>query len=66
MGPVASPGVPPEGALIAATDGPVGGLTAAEVTQIINNAVATANLTRAQIRLPHRRARKNDDRGERS
>ena len=52
VGPVASPGVPPEGALIAATNGPVGGLTAAQVTQIINSAVATANLTRAQIRLP--------------
>src|SRR5271168_3436516 len=52
VGPVGSPGVPPEGALIAATDGPVGGLTAAQVTQIINSAVATANLTRAQIRLP--------------
>src|SRR5580692_8890680 len=52
VGPVASAGVPPEGALIAATNGPVGGLTAAEVTQIINSAVATANLTRAQIRLP--------------
>src|SRR5580704_3418544 len=34
------------------TVGPVGSLTAAEVTQIINSAVATANLTRAQIRLP--------------
>jgi uncharacterized protein GlcG (DUF336 family) len=52
VGPVASAGVPPEGALIAASNGPVGGLTAAEVTQIINGAVATANLTRAQIRLP--------------
>ena len=52
VGPVASPGVPPEGALIAAADGPVGGLTAAQVTQIINGAVTTANLTRAQIRLP--------------
>ena len=51
-GPVGSPGVPPEGALIAATNGPVGGLTTAQVTQIINSAVATANLTRAQIRLP--------------
>src|SRR5271156_4608957 len=28
VGPVGSPGVPPEGALIAATDGPIGGLTA--------------------------------------
>jgi len=52
VGPVASPGVPPEGALIVATNGPVGGLTAAQVMQIMNSAVATANLTRAQIRLP--------------
>jgi uncharacterized protein GlcG (DUF336 family) len=50
--PKASAGVAPEGFLIAAADGPVGGLTAAQVTQIINNAVATAMLTRAQIRLP--------------
>jgi uncharacterized protein GlcG (DUF336 family) len=52
VGPVASPGPPPEGELIAAMDGPLGGLTAAQVTSIINNAVATANVTRAQIRLP--------------
>jgi uncharacterized protein GlcG (DUF336 family) len=52
VGPVASPGPPPEGELIAAMDGPLGGLTAAQVTSIINNAVATANQTRAQIRLP--------------
>lgn len=51
-GPVASPGVPPEGDLIPATNGPLGGLTAADVAQIISNAVATANQTRAQIRLP--------------
>src|SRR5580704_16811888 len=38
-GPVASPGVPPEGDLIPTTNGPLGGL-------------ATANQTRAQIRLP--------------
>jgi uncharacterized protein GlcG (DUF336 family) len=50
--PKASAGPPPEGVLIAAADGPVGGLTAAQVTQIINNAIATANVTRAQIRLP--------------
>jgi uncharacterized protein GlcG (DUF336 family) len=50
--PNANAELPPEGFLIAATDGPLGGLTAAQVTQIINNAVATANLTRAQIRLP--------------
>ncbi|MFZ0646433.1 MAG: heme-binding protein [Candidatus Acidiferrales bacterium] len=52
VGPAASPGPPPEGELIAAMDGPLGGLTAAQVTSIINNAVATANQTRAQIRLP--------------
>jgi uncharacterized protein GlcG (DUF336 family) len=52
QGPVASPGVPPEGDLIPSTNGPLGGLTAADVAQIISNAVATANQTRAQIRLP--------------
>jgi uncharacterized protein GlcG (DUF336 family) len=52
VGPVASAGVPPEGNLIPATSGPLGGLTLADVMQIINNAVATANETRAQIRLP--------------
>jgi uncharacterized protein GlcG (DUF336 family) len=51
-GPVASSGVPPEGDLIPTTNGPLGGLTAADVAQIISNAVATANQTRAQIRLP--------------
>ena len=51
-GPAASPGVPPEGDLIPTTNGPLGGLTAADVAQIISNAVATANQTRAQIRLP--------------
>jgi uncharacterized protein GlcG (DUF336 family) len=52
VGPIASPGVPPEGNLIATTAGPMGGLSAMEVTQIISNAIATANTTRAQIRLP--------------
>jgi uncharacterized protein GlcG (DUF336 family) len=52
VGPIASPGVPPEGNLITTTAGPIGGLSAVEVTQIINNAIATANTTRAQIRLP--------------
>jgi uncharacterized protein GlcG (DUF336 family) len=50
--PVASAGPPPEGELIPAMDGPLGGLTATQVTGIINNAIATANQTRAQIRLP--------------
>jgi len=52
VGPLASPGVPPEGDLIPETNGPVGGLTASDVAQLITNAVATANTTRAQIRLP--------------
>jgi uncharacterized protein GlcG (DUF336 family) len=52
VGPTASAGPAPEGELIPATDGLVGGLTAAQVTGIINNAIATANQTRAQIRLP--------------
>jgi uncharacterized protein GlcG (DUF336 family) len=51
-GPSASPGTPPEGMLVAPTAGPLGGLTASDVTQIINNAIATANTTRAVIRLP--------------
>ena len=52
VGPVASPGDAPEGYLVPATAGPVGGLTAAQVSGIISNAVATANQTRALIRLP--------------
>jgi uncharacterized protein GlcG (DUF336 family) len=52
VGPMASPGVPPIGDLIPETNGPVGGLTASDVAQLITNAVATANTTRAQIRLP--------------
>ncbi|HEY0704128.1 MAG TPA: heme-binding protein [Candidatus Acidoferrales bacterium] len=52
VGPVASPGVPPEGDLIPQTAGPIGGLTASDVAGIVANAVATANTTRAQIRLP--------------
>jgi uncharacterized protein GlcG (DUF336 family) len=50
--PIASTGQPPEGDLITPTNGPMGGLTVAEVQQILNNAEATANTTRAAIRLP--------------
>jgi uncharacterized protein GlcG (DUF336 family) len=50
--PVASAGQPAEGDLITPVDGPMGGLTAAEVIQILNNSEATANITRAAIRLP--------------
>jgi uncharacterized protein GlcG (DUF336 family) len=52
VGPLASAGVPPVGDLIPETNGPVGGLTASDVAQLITNAIATANTTRAQIRLP--------------
>jgi uncharacterized protein GlcG (DUF336 family) len=47
-----SQGQPPEGDLIAPVAGPLGGLTAADVKQILDNAEATANTTRAAIRLP--------------
>jgi len=48
--PVASAGQPPEGDLIQTTAGSM--LTAAEVQQVMDNAEATANKTRAAIRLP--------------
>jgi uncharacterized protein GlcG (DUF336 family) len=47
-----STGQPPEGDLITPAAGPLGGLSAAEVQTILNNAEATANVTRAAIRLP--------------
>jgi uncharacterized protein GlcG (DUF336 family) len=52
QGPTSSPGPVPDGDLIAESAGPIGGLSAAEVGAIVNNAVATANVTRAVIRLP--------------
>jgi uncharacterized protein GlcG (DUF336 family) len=52
VGPIASPGTPPEGMLVAPAAGPLGGLAAPDVTTIINNSIATANATRAVIRLP--------------
>jgi uncharacterized protein GlcG (DUF336 family) len=52
VAPTNSQGQPPEGDLIAPAAGPLGGLSAAEVTQILDNAEATANTTRAAIRLP--------------
>src|SRR5579863_5150501 len=52
VGPTASPGTPPEGVLVAPAAGPLGGLAASDVTAIINNSIATANVTRAVIRLP--------------
>ncbi len=47
-----SQGQPPEGDLITPVAGPLGGLSASDVTQILNNAEATASTTRAAIRLP--------------
>ena len=38
--------------LVAPVAGPLGGLAASDVTAIINNAIATASITRAVIRLP--------------
>lgn len=52
VGPLASPGPPPRGFLVSPAAGAVGGLTAAQVSQIIANAVNTASQTRAMIRLP--------------
>lgn len=47
-----SSGQPAEGDLIAPVAGPLGGLSAADVTKILDNGEATAKLTRAAIRLP--------------
>jgi len=52
VGPIASPGTAPEGMLVAPAAGPRGGLAPSDVTTIINNSIATANATRAVIRLP--------------
>jgi uncharacterized protein GlcG (DUF336 family) len=51
-GPMDSPGPVPEGDLVAATAGPIGGLSQVEVQGIIDSAVAAASQTRAVIRLP--------------
>jgi uncharacterized protein GlcG (DUF336 family) len=50
--PANSAGQPPDGDLIAPSAGPVGGLSSANVKQILDNAEAEAKLTRAAIRLP--------------
>src|SRR5208283_2203181 len=59
VGPVASPLVQqaagnyvPEGDLITPAAGPVGGLTAAQVTEILDASESTANQIRGVIRLP--------------
>jgi uncharacterized protein GlcG (DUF336 family) len=52
VAPANSTGQPPEGDLIAPAAGPLGGLSAADVQTILDNAEATASVTRAAIRLP--------------
>ncbi|HTR39300.1 MAG TPA: heme-binding protein [Bryobacteraceae bacterium] len=52
LGPLSSPKPAPEGYLVAAQAGSIGGLTQSDVQQIIANAIAEANQTRAIIRLP--------------
>ncbi len=52
LGPYDSSGSPPEGDLIQERGSTLGGLTLAQVQQIVTNAVATGNITRAAIRLP--------------
>src|SRR5713101_6708365 len=52
VAPANSQGQPPEGDLIVPAAGPLGGLSTADVRQILDNAEATANTTRAAIRLP--------------
>ncbi len=52
LAPQSSPGPTPEGDLIAETGSTLGGLTLTQVQSIVQNAVNTANLTRAAIRLP--------------
>ncbi|MGB2642345.1 MAG: heme-binding protein [Candidatus Acidiferrum sp.] len=47
-----SSGQPPEGDLITPAAGPLGGLSATDVQSILDNAEATADQTRAAIRLP--------------
>jgi uncharacterized protein GlcG (DUF336 family) len=52
VGPNPSPGGPPEGDLVPVRAGTLGGLTQSEVQSIVDQAIATANQTRAVIRLP--------------
>jgi uncharacterized protein GlcG (DUF336 family) len=51
-GPYAASGAAPEGDLIQERGSSLGGLTLAQVQQIVANAVTTGNMTRAAIRLP--------------
>ncbi|MGB7174267.1 MAG: heme-binding protein [Candidatus Acidiferrales bacterium] len=52
VGPVASPQAAPDGYLVGPNPGPLGGLSSQQVNSIVMNAVTTAGVTRAVIRLP--------------
>jgi len=52
QGPQDSPQPAPEGFLVVPKAGPLGGLSAADVMSIVQNAVAEADQTRAVIRIP--------------
>jgi uncharacterized protein GlcG (DUF336 family) len=52
VAPTNSAGQPPDGDLVAPAAGPLGGLSATDVQTILSSAEATANTTRAAIRLP--------------
>lgn len=52
LGPTAASGAAPEGDLIAEHGSTLGGLTLAQVQQIVTNTINTGNVTRAVIRLP--------------
>lgn len=52
VSPVSSPGPPPDGYLVGPTAEQKGPLTAQQVDMIVQDSIATANTTRAAIRLP--------------
>jgi uncharacterized protein GlcG (DUF336 family) len=52
VAPANSAGQPPEGDLITPVAGPLGGLSVTDVQTVLDDAEATANTTRAAIRLP--------------
>ena len=52
MGPLASSGPPPDGYLVGPLASSYGGLSRADVSSIVTQAVSTAEITRAVIRLP--------------
>lgn len=53
LGPMDSPGPPPDGYLAGPAAGPLGGLSSSDVDGIIQAVIAEANQTRAVLRLPN-------------